>query len=63
MEEITVLPQEFTYKLDRTKVSEKALEVEEKEKEKAGKSIFSNSDLCTTNFRFVKGSGLYLRRR
>jgi hypothetical protein len=25
---------------------------------KSVKSIFTNSDLCTTNFRLVKGSGL-----
>ena len=30
---------------------------------KSATSIFSNSDLCTTNFRFVKGCGLYFRRR
>jgi hypothetical protein len=30
---------------------------------KSGKSIFSNSDLCTTNFRLVKGCDLYFRRR
>ena len=30
---------------------------------KSSTSIFSNSDLCTTNFRFVKGCDLYLRRR
>ena len=29
---------------------------------KSNKSIFSNSDLCTTNFRLVKGCGLYFRR-